>query len=299
MKITKMLAAISAAAVLATAVSATASAVVTPDETDYLTRITADGNAVITAVKTAESTFDIPATIEKNGKEYTVVGVDDFAFALCDKVTVINVPDSLTLEQTGSVAFLTSASVENFLNGKKELGGAKSIEDVIKYIAKKAEYKNGNYTDADLADLTVKLENKIKDIDLSGADDIIGKAMILIKSADQLDLSAKNRNNFDLWLKSITYKDLTLVGSETAPMKEYAEGKALLGMKYQSGYVLGDANGDGKANARDCAAIARAMANKSQFDEIIKNAVAADYNKDGKVDVRDAAQLAQALSKKK
>ena len=293
MKITKMLAALSTAAVMAFSAAVSASAILTPDETAYLYRINPDGNAVITAVKTAETTFTVPATVEKNGKDVAVVGVDDFAFALCDNLKVINVPDSLTLEQTGSVAFINSSSVVEFLNN--EIGDAKNINEVVKYVAKKAKYKNGNYTDADLADLTVKLENKIKDIDLSSEDNIVGKTMILLKSVDELDLSTKNRDNYTLWLNSITYNGLTLAGSDSAPMKKYAEGKEILGMKYQAGGLRGDANSDGVVNVRDCAKIANALA----FKTVDKLPACSDYNNDGSITVRDAAKLAQDLAKKK
>ena len=295
MRITKMFAALSTAAVMAFSAAVSANAAVTPDETDYLYRINPDGNAVITAVKTAESTFTIPETVEKNGKKVTVVGVDDFAFALCDNLKVINVPDSLTLEQTGTVAFLNSTSVMDFLNSKNELGNAKSIDDVIKYVAKKAEYKNGKYTDADLAELAVKLENKVKDIDISGAKDIAGKTMILLKSAKDLDLSKKNRDNYNAWLQAITYSDITLAGSEKAPMKKYAEGRELLGMKYQVGtFVLGDANGDGVFTVRDAAFVARNIAQGVKIDVAVNPA--ADYNQDKTVTVRDAAAMARALA---
>ena len=293
MKITKMLAALSTAAVMAFSAAVSASAVVSPDETAYLYRINPDGKAVITSVKTAESTFTIPETVEKNGKKVTVVGVDDFAFALCDNVKVINVPDSLTIEQTGNVAFLNSTSVMNFLD--KELGSAKNTDDVIKYVAKKTKYKNGKYTDEDLAELALKVKDKIKDIDFSSAKDVVGKTMILLKSVDELDISAKNRDNYTVWLNSITYSDITLAGSEKAPMKKYAEGRELLGMKYQvGGFLLGDANGDGVFSVRDAAFIARTIASGKKIDVAVNPA--ADYNQDGTVSVRDAAAIARKLA---
>lgn len=289
MKITKILAAISTAAVMAFSAVFSASAVLTPDETSYLYRIDPDGDAIITAVKTADSTFTIPATVEKNGKEVPVVGVDDFAFAFCDNVKMINVPDSLIVEKTGNIAFLNSTSVVDFLN--KELGNVKNTDEVIKYVAKKAKYKNGNPTDEDLAQLAVKIKNKIADIDLSGYDDVIGKTMAIVKGIEGLDMSAKNRNNYKVWLSSITYSDITLAGSEEAPMKSYAEGRKLLGMNYKvGGFILGDANGDGVFSVRDAAYIARTIAKGIKIDVAVNPA--ADYNQDGVVSVRDAAAIA-------
>jgi len=294
MKITKMFAAVSAAAVLAVSSSVTANAVVTPKEDTFSFRITPNGKAVITEVITDKSTFTIPATVKKNSKDVEVVGVDDFAFSFCDELKVVNVPDSLTLEQTGSVAFLTSTSVMDFLN--KELGNAKNTDEVIKYVAKKTKYKNGNYTDDDLAQLALKAENKIKDIDFSSAKDVVSKTMILVKSIDDLDMSTKNRDNYTLWLNSITYNGLTLAGSEKAPMKKYAEGKKVLGMNYQVGgsFILGDANGDGVFSVRDAAFVARNIASGIKIDATVNPA--ADYNQDGTVTVRDAAAMARKLA---
>ena len=293
MKFTKMFAAISAAAVMAVSVPVSASALITPTENSFSYRINPDGDAVVTEVITTDSTFTIPETVKKDDKDVKVVGVDNFAFSFCDNLKVINVPESLTLEQTGNVAFLTATAVVDFLN--KELGSVENTDEVIKYVAKKAKYKDGNYTDDDLAELAVKLKNKVKDVDLSSADNIIDKTMILIKSVDELDLSAKNRNNYQLWLGSITYNGLTLAGTEEAPMKKYAEGRQLLGMKYQvGGFILGDANGDGKFSVRDAAFIARNIAQGIKIDVAVNPA--ADYNQDGTVSVRDAAAIARALA---
>lgn len=54
--------------------------------------------------------------------------------------------------------------------------------------------------------------------------------------------------------------------------------------------VLGDANGDGKVNAADAAAIAKYAVGLGTVDE-----KAADYNKDGKVNVADAAAIIKAI----
>ena len=59
----------------------------------------------------------------------------------------------------------------------------------------------------------------------------------------------------------------------------------------------GDANGDGKTDARDCAYIASLLA-KANYNKY-NLTDDADYNKDGKKDIRDAAALSRALAKKK
>ena len=58
--------------------------------------------------------------------------------------------------------------------------------------------------------------------------------------------------------------------------------------------ILGDANGDGKLNVRDCAYIARMFAQRNAD----KLPAKADFNRDGKVDVRDASAIARFLAKK-
>ena len=59
---------------------------------------------------------------------------------------------------------------------------------------------------------------------------------------------------------------------------------------YVNAAVKGDANGDGKFNARDAAFIANALAKGHVINS------AGDYNGDGKVNIRDAAAIACALS---
>ena len=56
--------------------------------------------------------------------------------------------------------------------------------------------------------------------------------------------------------------------------------------------LLGDANGDGVMNVRDCAMIARKLA-EDKADELSPET--ADYNGDGIINVRDAAAIAGAL----
>ena len=55
----------------------------------------------------------------------------------------------------------------------------------------------------------------------------------------------------------------------------------------------GDADGDGKVSVRDCAYIAKMLANGKGKDI----PMTADFNGDGKVDVRDAAAIARYLAK--
>jgi len=255
--------------------------------------------AIITNVNTNGvkdvTKIEIPASITDGEFTYEVVGVEDFAFALCEDLEVICVPDSLTIANTGNVAFLTSDSVMNFLD--KELSDAATTDDIVKYIAEHANYKNGVYTDEDLADVAVKLEKKLSMIDISVADTVEGKIMTLLRNVDEMNLNQELYDSFSLWLSTITYYNTTICANEGTEMQEYAKGREFLGLNFTplvTDYVVGDANGDSKVNVRDAAYIASTIA-KGQIIDPLKNP-AADFNNDGKVNVRDAAALARSLA---
>ena len=59
--------------------------------------------------------------------------------------------------------------------------------------------------------------------------------------------------------------------------------------------ILGDANGDGTLNIRDCAKIAQ-FAAQDKADSLLDTA---DYNQDGEKNVRDGAAIAKKLAKVK
>ena len=93
------------------------------------------------------------------------------------------------------------------------------------------------------------------------------------------------------------YSDASDLAKEL--LEKYAEGKKLVDVKFvtKHTHLLGDANGDGIVNVRDCAKIANALAFKTV--DKLPCLICADYNQDGEVTVRDAAQLANFLAKKK
>ncbi|MBE6845518.1 MAG: hypothetical protein E7508_07405 [Ruminococcus sp.] len=290
---------------IAGAVSMIASAMsftVNADETEKiaLEYTVTDGKAIITKVDTSSVEFtevEIPAKIEDGENVYEVVGVADYAFALCEDIEVICVPDSVTMANTGNVAFLTTTAIEKFLDN--ELSDAATVDDVVRYVAEKANYKNGDFTDEDLADVAVKLENKLNMVDISTANTVMGKVITLLTNVDQMNLNPDLQNSFDIWVSSITYNGLTLCASEASEMKAYAENRAFLNMNFEvhESYVRGDANGDGKLTVSDAAYIARTLAKgeKIEYDEN----PAADFNQDGKINVSDAANIARTLASAK
>ncbi len=301
MRFTKFLAVAGAISMLASAIPFAVSA----DETDTeptqpsieFDKVTVGDQvcAVIKNVTTADEEVTIPATVTEGENEYSVIGVSDYAFVLCENLNVVNVPDSLTIANTGNVAFLTSSAISKFLDA--ELASAASFDDVLKYVADKAKYKNGNYTDADIADLAVKLRHKLNKVDISAATTVEGKLALIIKNIDKMELSQANLDNFNLWISSVKYDGFKLKGNEGIPMQEYATGKEILGMVYEAtaAYVLGDADGNGRVSIADCRWIALRIAKRDELP--VEKYPAADYNKDGKISIRDAADIAKDIAK--
>lgn len=289
MRITKYLALSSTILMLASAIPFNVNAADNnADKLEYALNV--DGNAVVTNVMTDKEMFTIPETVEG----IQVVGVADYAFAYCENLNLVNVPDSLTNDYTFNVAFLTSGTFMKFMEG--ELSETASVDDIIRYIAEKANYKNGEFTDADLADASVKLEKKLKTIDISIADTLDGKVMTIIKNINNLDLNDDLKNSFNIWISLVDYNGFTLRGSDNTEMKKYAESRKFIGMNYEvvPDFVLGDANGDNKFNIRDAAYIASRLAKGIAIN--VRENPGADYNQDNVVNVRDAAKMASALA---
>ncbi len=267
-----------------------------------------DGTAIITEVTTTGKYFDIPDTIEyqppmdetAESISVPVTGVKDYAFSMCENLEAVYVPETFKIENTGNVAFLTSSAVMDFMDN--ELGETATVNDVLRYVAKKANYKNGNFTDNDLAEVSVKLNKKLSLVDVSTASTVQGKIMTLLKNIDQMNLNDKLYNSLTIWISTITYDGFTLCSYKNAEeIKQYAEGRKILKMNFAelmvSEYIEGDSNGDGKFNVRDAAYVASTVA-KGIVISPLENP-GADYNVDGKVNVRDAAAMARALSASK
>ena len=228
-----------------------------------------EGGVVVTAwndISVEEAT--IPATVTEGDEELAVIGIADYAFGLCENLAVVNVPDSLKLDNMGNTAFLTSTMVMDFFDN--ELSEAATTDDIIRYVAEKADYKgtgeNGAITDADIKELSVKLVNHLNKVDISAATTVKGKLMTLIMNIDEMGFSQANVDKFNVYVTAIPYGDLTLkgnAGTSEAPteIKQYADGKNI---KFTSNdFIPGDANGDGKLTALDAAAIAKHLAEQS------------------------------------
>lgn len=228
----------------------------------------------------------IPVKVKFEDKTLYVTGVDDFAFGLCDKLSVINVPYSLKLDKVGNTAFLTSSMVMDYLSG--ELPEDASTDDIVKYIADKSDYMGGNYTDDDLVELTEKLKRHMEKLDISESDTAQTKLMVCMMNIEEMGFSQTNTDKFYVWASTIPYNGLTLNGIPGTDMETYANGK---GIKFaDANFINGDANGDKVCNIRDAALITKKIAAGVAIS--VKENPSADYNGDGYVSILDADGIA-------
>ncbi|MGN0613736.1 MAG: hypothetical protein ACI4JB_07515, partial [Porcipelethomonas sp.] len=201
----------------------------------------------------------IPEAVTVGDKDYTVVGVDDLAFAELANLVSVECPDTLQLEYMGNVAFLTTTSIYNYL--ESQLGeDALSGEDpdlLVDYAMEKIAFEGT------VEQFVIKLGEQF---DIAGVeeDDYIGDAVVkLYRNIDNLTISEKTRDKIEVWMSSVAYYGFEIIASEDSDAAKYALGREVLGMNFvpSSQAVLGDANLDGVLNVRDAAFIANYLAN--------------------------------------
>jgi hypothetical protein len=278
--------------------------------------------AVVIGVTDAEysNVIEIP---EKTDAGIPVVGVDAFAFLDCPNLDTVVLPDSLKLDNIDSVAFLKRNDIVTFLsNNSIDPEKVQSDDDAnaqaLAYMANQAEFMGKSDWEGDEEELggaltvfqNVTEKLKVSEDDNADMSEIIRRLYCLhpdfyptyIREEDENTLekmSQKTYDNFIAWVNVIPYENLTVVADKDTAAEEYANGKAILGMKFEEKetHLIGDANQDGVVNVRDCAKIANALAFKTV--DKLPCFTCADYNQDGEVTVRDAAQLANKLAKLK
>ena len=101
--------------------------------------------------------------------------------------------------------------------------------------------------------------------------------------------------SMDDQIQTDTRKAITMFADEHNIDMQDVHISQYIGNSNASGNDLGDANGDGTLNIRDCAEIAK-FAAQGKADSLPDTA---DYNKDGKKNVRDSAAIAKGLAKVK
>ena len=318
MKFKKFLAVISSAALSLSALSAlnvNANLPNTPSAGDncYLEfDMTADGAYITGAIDvegnpTSVESIAIP---EKTEAGIPIVGIKGFAFAECNNLETVTVPDTVTY--IDDAAFLRTEDIDSFLEASGLDISALTAEDVA-YAANftsfmgKSDWTGDEDELADAVTVFNNVYNKITDSEVNN-DGNVAKRLYnyqdlsdIVRSADEDTLekmSMKSYESFLAWVATIPYVDITVKANEDSYGAKYAQGKTILNMKYEplETHLVGDANQDGVVNVRDCAKIANALAFKTVDALCIK---CADYNQDGEITVRDAAQLAAFLAKKK
>jgi len=243
------------------------------------------------------TTLELPDKITYDSKDYDIIGVENLAFSDLENLTSVYLPDSLKVDYTGDIAFLTETSVMTYL--EEVIGKDYTETDFLEYVAEMLEY-NGKTTGWTEDELNEILEKLIYKSELAGATDemdIEDVFMLMIKNKELLQLTDTNMDKFNLWISTIKYYDLTLFANENTEAAKYVKSKEFLGLKYSvpsptDTALIGDANLDGKVNVRDCSAIAQALA-LGKGSVLPANS---DYNTDGAINIRDAAALAYNLA---
>lgn len=284
----KIMAGVSAAAMLASAMPIASAFAAEETETTFSVKEVADG-VVITdySDKTAEKIV-IPSEID--GK--TVVGVDNFAFGLISQDVTIVVPATLKLDNIGDEAFMTAAVVNE---GLIKVSGASTINGIVKYWVN--DVAGMNYTDEQIGDAVVRAMSHIGNIDVTDMT-VESLAIKVVKEiqAGNCGFSQANLDRLDLALATLPYTPVTLEGADGTDAQKFAAGKVSLVYNVTGSIMKGDATLDGKVDFFDALAIARTLvpgATPLEGDA----AIAADYDSDGDVDLFDLLAVARTLVK--
>lgn len=274
----KALAGISAVAMLAAAMPV-ASAFAEETTSPFVTKSVGDGLVVITDYTDTEAEkVVIPSTID----DATVVGVDAFAFGLCEDLATIVVPETLQADYIDNNAFMTLPMIVKYAIP----GDVNTVEGLLKYYAELADV---TYSD----DMLAKFMNHIKDVEIPNGTTLGGLCVLICRDIENLGFSEANINKFNMFTNLFSYDGfITLEGPADTDAQAYAAKKKI---KYvvTSGYQVGDVNMSGEVDVFDAIAIAQYSVNKRELTD--EQLVLADVNGDGRVDVFDAIAIAKSL----
>ena len=167
----------------------------------------------------------------------------------------------------------------------------------IKYLGTVSEV----YKDS-LKDLTVTKKDKVGIMELKDSSGQVYKwheySYVLEEQGLTSDIDPRKIHTGDVLECAVEQRERINYGLQSRPKEMVWEVVMPTKIVSQVNFVpSGDANGDGKTDARDCAYIASLLA-KANYNKY-NLTDDADYNKDGKKDIRDAAALSRALAKKK
>lgn len=277
----KALAGISAVAMLAAAMPV-AGAFAEETTPPFVTKSVGDGLVVITDYTDTEAEkVVIPSTID----DATVVGVDAFAFGLCEDLATIVVPETLQADYIDNNAFMTFPMIDKFVLATLP-SEVKTVEDLLKYYA---ELAGVTYSD----DMLAKFMSHIKDVEIPNGTTMTGLSILIARDIENLGFSEANINRFNLITNTVSYDLLTLEGPADTDTQAYAAKKINLKYVVTSGYQIGDVNMSGEVDVFDAIAIAQYSVNKRELTD--EQLALADVNGDGKVDVFDAIAIAKSI----
>lgn len=278
----KIMAGISAAAMLASAMPI-ANAFAEETEATFSVREVSDGVVITDYSDNTADKIVIPSEID--GK--TVVGVDDFAFALISKKVTVVVPETLTEDYISSQAFMTSGIVNKYIIG---LSPDKTINGVIKYWVNSVA--GLNYSDQQIADAIARALAHIGNIDVTDLT-VTEAAVQVLREIDSLGFSQTNLNRLEAALSLMPYDLVTLEGPDKTAAQAFAETKNSLTYVVTGAYESGDVTMDGKVDLYDCIEIAKYMMGMVKFTN--EQIAIGDMTGDGVCDLYDAIEVAKTL----
>lgn len=249
--------------------------------------VKAIGRAAFSRCRSLKS-IELPKSVEV---------IEEGAFGFCDSLTDITIKNEKCLIHQSPETISAEDKENYFVDFNGTIHGY-SNSTAQKY-ANRWEYKFEALIDSDsVTDTTKTLTNTTE---LSNGE--LGKVSAMIQN-----FITENNLSADTYIDSDTPEEVTVnvydwqKEKETVePIKEFMkenniDESCVVFMIFEGQEpILGDANGDGTLNIRDCAEIAK-FAAQGKADSLPDTA---DYNKDGKKNVRDGAAIAKELAKVK
>lgn len=176
------------------------------DNIDY--DLYSDGTAWVASGKKAQGDVTIPSKIEVDGKEYPVVGIDNYAFYSNESITSITLPDNLKYINGG--AFAWCSNLENINNIPKhieKLGETGSVFNGTKFLTN--GIKNEFFV---FSDWLIKYTPQGETVKVTVPEGIFGISAVALTDADNTvvlpkSLRAVSAKAFNSNLKNIDTGD--------------------------------------------------------------------------------------------
>lgn len=230
----------------------------------------------------------------------SVTQIGNMAFSGCGGLTIIDIPDGVT--GIGHAAFAECANLTaidlpeglNFL-GDTAFYGCTSLADIIipggvKYLGTGAFHNCTALTSVILCDGVTVLWNglfygckKLSHIVIPGSvTNIYGGVFEDCSNLSTVIYCGTQKQ----WNAIEMDKDNESLNKATLQFHNYENGVCSI-CKHKTAYIIGDANGDGKANLRDAILVLQAANGK----DVAIDRIASDVTGDGKVNLQDAIRI--------